>query len=153
MLLGHIGIGFAGKSIEKKMPLWLLIIAVMIPDFMSAVFVLLPINDETGFWSHSLLMTLVFCFISAIIIYLIYFSFSAVLMFSGLIFSHWLCDFISWPLEIVGLSNGINLFSAKTAYGLGLYKTLPGALICELSLLVLGLGLYIFKGLKNKPKG
>ena len=150
MLLGHIGIGLAGKSVERQMPLWALIIAVMVPDLMSALFGIFGLKDETAFWSHSLLMTLVFCLISALIIYLIYHRFSAVLIFSGLILSHWICDFISWPLEVIGFNYGINIFSENSAYGLGLYKTIPGALISEFTLLLLGLGLYIFRRLKNE---
>jgi hypothetical protein len=150
MFLGHIGLGFAGKSVEEKMPSWLLIVAVMVPDLMSALFGIFGLKDKSVFLSHSLLMTLVFCLISAQVIFLIYHSFSAVLLFSGLILSHWICDFISWPLEVLGINYGINIFSANSAYGLGLYKTIPGALISEFSLLALGLGLYIFKRRKNK---
>ena len=149
MLLGHIGLGFAGKSIESKMPLWTLLLAAMVPDLMSAIFVILRLKDESVFWSHSLFMTLVYCLISVLVIFLIYHSISSALMFAGLIFSHWVCDFISWPLEVIGLNYGINLFSKNSAYGLGLYKSIPGALICEFSLLVLGLCLYIFKRLKK----
>jgi len=153
MLLGHIGIGFAGKTIGKKMPLWLLLIAVMIPDLMSFFFILIGLADETGFWSHSLLMTTAFSAISSVIIFIIYRHFYEVLVFCGLIYSHWLCDYISWPLEVIGMSNGINIFSAKKTYGLGLYQTLPGALLCEFTLLFLGIGLYIISyRYKNKSK-
>ena len=151
MFLGHIGIAFAGKSVEKKIPLWALIIAVMVPDLISAFFGIIGLKDESAFWSHSLFMTLVFCFISAIIIYLIYRRFSAVLLFSGLVLSHWICDFISWPLEAIGLRNGISLFSENPTYGLGLYKTLPGALISEFLLLALGLSVYIFRKRTGNP--
>lgn len=149
MFLGHIGIAFAGKSVEKKLPVWALVVAVMVPDIMSAFFGIIRMNDESVFWSHSLFMTLVFCIVSACILYPIYRRISSVLMFSGLILSHWVCDFISWPLEAAGIYNRITLFSVNSAYGLGLYKNLPRALVFEFSLLALGLGLYIYKRHKD----
>lgn len=142
MLLGHIGIGFAGKALGKKMPLWLLLIAVMVPDLTSLVYGVFGLSDETGFWSHSLLMTTVYTVVSAIILFLIYRRRTESLVFSGLVYSHWICDFISWPLEAIGLSHGISFFTPDQAFGLGLYKTMVPALICEFVLLSIGIGIY-----------
>jgi hypothetical protein len=143
MLLGHIGIGFASKALQKKLPFWTLFIAVLLPDLMSAVFGLIGIGDESAFWSHSLLMTCVFALLAGVIIFIIYRKPKPALFFSALVLSHWVCDLISWPLEAIGIYNRIHIFSRKYTYGLGLYKTLAGALVCEFVLLGTGIALYI----------
>ena len=144
MLLGHFGIGFAGKTLTKEMPLWVLFIAVMIPDLMSLVFSLAGISDEGAFLSHSLLMTLVFAAFSAVVIFLVFRCLFDVLLFCGLIFTHWICDWIAWPMEAIDQYHGISLFVPEKTFGLGLYKTMAGALLCEFLLFFAGMGLYLY---------
>src|SRR4051812_23055229 len=44
MFVGHYGISFAAKSFEKRIPLWLLFIAVQFVDVLWAIFVLTGIE-------------------------------------------------------------------------------------------------------------
>jgi hypothetical protein len=150
MLLGHIGLGLAGKSASRKMPIWTALIAVMLPDIVSALFQILRVPDESMFWSHSLLMTLVYAIVSAVVIYIIYKNIFDTLLFAALVLSHWVCDFISWPLEVIGMSNGIQFFSPTETFGLGLYRKIPGALISELLLLAFGIGLLVLRNRKGR---
>jgi len=55
-------------------------------------------------------------------------------------------------LEAVGISNKISIFSSTKTYGLGLYKTIPSALITEIVLLGIGIYLFVFFRIKTKSK-
>ena len=47
MFVGHCGVSFAAKSIEKNIPLWLLFIAVQFVDVLWAILVLAGIEKVT----------------------------------------------------------------------------------------------------------
>jgi hypothetical protein len=44
MFVGHYGVSFATKSVEKTLPLWLLFVAVQIVDVLWTIFILLGIE-------------------------------------------------------------------------------------------------------------
>ena len=44
MFVGHYGPSFAGKAIEKSIPLWVLFLAVQLPDVFWSILVLLGIE-------------------------------------------------------------------------------------------------------------
>ncbi len=46
MLIGHYGPAFMIKAIDKKVPLWMLFIAVQIPDIIWATLILLGVEKQ-----------------------------------------------------------------------------------------------------------
>lgn len=70
-----------------------------------------------------------------------------------LVFSHWILDFIGWPMTVIdSTATGVPiLFDMTQTIGLGVYRTWTGALIMELAMFIVGLVLYLYyKKKENK---
>ena len=145
MLLGHIGAAFAVKSVEKDCPLWIYIIAAMLPDIMGAFLLLAGVETRTMYWSHSLIMTIVYSLISASIVFIVYKKQAASLLAAAAVCSHWLLDYISWPLGVIGIHHGIHIFDMTNETGLGLYNSFAGSLVSEILLPAVGVFIYFRK--------
>jgi hypothetical protein len=159
-LLAHLGIGLAAKRILPQIPVWILIICAFLLDIL-AIF-LRPV------WkAHGLLMAIIWTLLTIIIVRIIFsiqqpkmsqdhasqksYSISQTSwLMGGIIFSHWILDFIGWPLSVwVPDPTGIPFFFSDTPnYGLGVYRTWTGALIMDLGILLFGI--LIFNSWKNK---
>lgn len=63
-----------------------------------------------------------------------------------LVFSHWVLDFIGWPMSAINpYATGVPLlFDDAVNIGLGVYRTWIGALSMDLGVFFVGLGLYIY---------
>src|SRR5580704_5136121 len=130
MLVGHLGVGLIGKRVEPKISLGTWMLAVLLADFVC--FPLLIAGVE-GFphgvgeipYSHSLLMTTIWAALFAAA----YFARrryprGAWLLF-GAVLSHWVLDVISHRPDM-RLAPGVT-----SAFGLGLWNSLPATLIVE----------------------
>jgi len=162
--LAHFGIGFAAKRLFPKIPLWGLLISVMAIDLLSGVFIF-------AIWiSHGLFMSIVWSFIAMIITALIKMRQNSIneqdkinkstkweienlhvsMIIGLLVFSHWILDFIGWPMKAVYSSTtGVPIFFDDTVnIGIGVYSTLFGALLMDIGLFVLGFAIYIHYKIK-----
>jgi len=152
MFVGHYGPGFAAKALDKKIPLWLLFLAVQLVDVVWAILVLLGVEKvriEPGItvtnpldlyympYTHSLLAALLWS-VAALLIYR-YASrlgnwFSATVL--GLaVLSHWVLDLVVHRPDLPLYDN-----SMKVGLGLWNYPVISSAL--EAALLFGGMFLY-----------
>ena len=142
--LAHIGIGLAAKRVDPKMPTWMLLVSVMLIDII-AMF-LYPFGNLTP-WSHGLLMSIIWTVVAIVIIGLKSHDIRTALFIGVLIFSHWVLDFIGWPMSFSGLNpaaTGVPILLDMTlTIGLGVYSTIVGALIMDLGVFIIGLVIYI----------
>jgi hypothetical protein len=160
--LGHASIGLITKSLYPKAPLWALLVATQVPDILFFGFQAAGLEHQavTTFdlknglqyqsppsipWSHGLSM----CIVWSVVVMLIAFIFCRDLQTSSVIglmvFSHWVLDFIVFPIMPV-------FFNNSQMIGLGLITSGPGfiaSVILEISLITSGTVAYI----KTKKKG
>jgi membrane-bound metal-dependent hydrolase YbcI (DUF457 family) len=152
MFVGHYGVSFAAKSIEKNIPLWLLFIAVQFVDVLWAILVLAGIEKVTitpGItatnpldlyympYTHSLLGSVCWAGVGFIAYKLIRRSpASSALVVAAAIFSHWILDLIVHRPDLPLYDNSHKL-------GLGLWNHPVLALMLEAGLLFGGILLYL----------
>lgn len=152
MFIGHFGVGFASKRFASRVPLTLLLVAALFPDILGPVFSLLgwehariapgntrftPLDLYDYPWSHSLLMTITWATLLALI-YLFRQSDpigSLVIWLSAA--SHWLLDWITHRPDLP-LYPG-----AQVRYGLGLWNSIPGTMTVELAMFGVAVWIYV----------
>ena len=158
MFVGHYGVSFAAKSIEKSIPLWLLFIAVQFVDVLWAILVLAgiekvkitpgitatnPLDLYYMPYTHSLLGALCWAGVGFIAYKLICRSpSSTALVVAAAIFSHWILDLIVHRPDLA-------LYDNSYKVGLGLWNYPILALMLEAVLLFGGIILY----LRTNPNG
>jgi hypothetical protein len=142
--LAHLGIGLAAKRIDSEMPLWALLLSSMFLDILSmTIFLISPL------WTnHGLFMAVIWSVIATLIVMIITKRDFRKSIFIGLlVFSHWVLDFIGWPMTFGGLApdvTGVPIFFDMTlTIGLGVYSTIAGALIMDLGTFIVGFIIYI----------
>jgi len=142
--LAHVGIGLAAKRVDPEMPTWGLIVSVMFLDIIAMI--LYGFNDLIWF-SHGLIMAVIWTIIAVVIIGIISHNLHTSLFIGLLVFSHWVLDFIGWPMTFGGLNpaaTGVPIsFDMTQTIGLGVYSTLIGALTMDLGVFIIGLIIYI----------
>jgi hypothetical protein len=152
MFVGHYGVSFAAKSIEKKIPLWVLFIAVQFVDVLWAILVLAgvekvritpgitatnPLDLYYMPYTHSLLGSLCWAGVGFIAYKLIRRSpSSTALVVAAAIFSHWILDLVVHRPDLALYDNSYKL-------GLGLWNYPVLALMLEAGLLFGGIILYL----------
>jgi hypothetical protein len=149
--LGHIAVGLAAKPVAPKASLGALLVSTVAIDVLSGVFMVTGI--ETGaagghhsvHWSHGLFMAVVWAITGTAIAFLLSRDRRTAIVIGLLVFSHWVLDFISHPM---GLGRDLwpdvpLLFEGSPKVGLGLYKSVPAALITEFVLIVAGVAVYL----------
>ena len=157
--LAHIGIGLAAKRFTPQIPLWALLISVMFIDILAFIFLFAT-------WiSHGLLMSVIWSIIAMLVTALITKRLSSknelneitktsswsrenfrIIIFIGLlVFSHWILDFIGWPMSVIDPNAaGVPiLFDDNVNIGLGVYSTWFGALLMDIGVFVLGFAVYL----------
>jgi membrane-bound metal-dependent hydrolase YbcI (DUF457 family) len=152
MFVGHYGVSFAVNSFEKRIPLWLLFIAVQFVDVLWAVFVLLGIERvriTSGItatnpldlyympYTHSLAAAL-FWSISVFVAYKLIRNgknYEAVLV-AAAVLSHWILDLIVHRPDLP-------LYDDSFKQGFGLWNYPIPALMLEAGLLFGGVLLYL----------
>ena len=155
--LAHFGIGLAAKRFFPKIPLWALLISAMAIDILSFIFIF-------ALWpSHGLFMAVVWSASSMVITALITTLLNSKkkqeikvlytsLAIGLLVFSHWVLDFIGWPMSVmVPDATGVPLlFNDSVTIGLGVYSTWFGALTMDIGVFVIGLAIYLHYKIRIK---
>ena len=151
MFIGHFAVGFASKRFAPRANLAFLIAAPLVSDILWPFFLLFgwervridpgntrftPLDLVWFPWSHSLLMTAVWATIFAALYYAITrYRAGASVIWLGVL-SHWILDWITHRPDMP-------LYPGSARYGLGLWNSIPGTLIVELSMFAIGLWLYV----------
>lgn len=153
MFVGHYGVSFAAKSVDKRVPLWTLFIAVQAVDILWGAFVLLGVEKvriRPGFtaaspldlyympYTHSLVAALGWSAAGFLVYRLARGRGSAggARLVAAAVFSHWVLDFIVHRADLP-------LYGNVHKVGLGLWKHAAPALTLELLVLWIGLVLYL----------
>ena len=160
MFIGHFAVGLASKRISKLPSLAVMFIAVQFLDLIWPIFVLTGIETfkiEEGVtqltpldfkhypYSHSLLMSILWGILFGIIYFMITKNRNSSILLSGLVFSHWILDFITHRPDLQ-----ITPFSDYRV-GLGLWNYPILEVVLEVGLFLLGTYLY-FTSARPKRK-
>lgn len=152
MFYGHIGVALAAKPLAPKVSVGVMLVAATAIDTLCGVFTAFGLEwvNTTTYeshlaWSHGLFMSLVWTLLTLGIAWLVTKNWKMSIVIAGLVFSHWLLDFISHPMGMGKvLPNDLPLFfDGSPKVGLGLYSTVVGALISEFGLLAAGIFIYL----------
>jgi membrane-bound metal-dependent hydrolase YbcI (DUF457 family) len=152
MFIGHFAVGLAAKRVAPRVSLGVLLGAPLFLDLLWPVFLALGIESvriEPGNtvvtpldlrdypYSHSLLMALFWSILFGGVAGTLYRSVRVALVLGALVFSHWLLDFVTHKPDMP-------LYPGSSTYvGLGLWNSLAGTLLVEVSLFVVGVALYV----------
>jgi hypothetical protein len=162
MFVGHYGVSFAIKSIQKPIPLWLLFIAVQFVDVLWAIFVLAgiekvritpgitatnPLDLYYMPYTHSLVAALLWSGAGFIWHKVARRGASyAALLVAAAVFSHWVLDLIVHRPDLP-------LYDDTLKVGFGLWNYPALALALEASLLFGGIFLYLRASKAVSPAG
>jgi hypothetical protein len=151
MFIGHFAVGFTAKKFAPRASLAVLLAAPLFADMLWPVFLLLgweqvridpgntkftPLDLFYYPWSHSLLMDCVWATAFALIYYAITrYGTGAIAVWIGVI-SHWILDWITHRPDMP-------LYPGGPRLGLGLWNSISGTLLVELTMLALGIWLYV----------
>src|SRR5690242_16180577 len=152
MFIGHYGPALAAKPLEKRLPLWLLFIAVQWLDVVWSALVMLHVEKlriVKGFtegssldlyympFTHGLLGALALSAVLGAIAALFYRNrrTAIVLVVAGAVFSHWVLDLVVHVPDLPLLDNSFKV-------GFGLWRHLWISFPLEIALLVAGASLY-----------
>ena len=153
--LPHLGIGFATKRWAPNVPTIILLLAPLLLDLLAMVFDFLHIEKpDQVVWTHSLFMAVIWSILFGLFILLFYRDWKICLVVCLLIFSHWIVDFITWPMTAVfPRATGVPIFMDNSRLvGLGLYKTLGAVIFTETMVPLLGVMLFIRYQKTNKAR-
>lgn len=150
MMFGHLAVGLAAKPHTQRISLGVLLLAVTLIDTLVGLFMLLGIEgmqpDGTMilYWSHGLVMALVWSLLAGGIAWTVSREWGTGLIISGLVFSHWVLDFISHPM--LSDTPDIPIFFANSPLvGLGLYRSALGAFSIDFGLLIVASAYYLLR--------
>ena len=152
MFVGHYGVSFAAKPIERRVPLWVWFIAVQWLDVIWSILVLIGIEKldiVPGFteanalnlyympYTHSLPGSIVLSLIfgSIVAVFTNANRWVTILLVAAASFSHWL-------LDLVVHTPDLPLYDNAAKVGFGLWRDV--ALSFPLELIVLGLGAWLY---------
>jgi membrane-bound metal-dependent hydrolase YbcI (DUF457 family) len=151
MFVGHYAVGLAAKSVAPRAPLWTLVGASQLLDVAFSGLMMtgvekyrvdtrLPgspfILDQIG-WSHSLLMAIVWSALAAGIARLLKLPMKVALIIGGVVFSHWILDFIVHRPDLP-------LFpGSDTVMGLGFWNLPVPEAAFEVGLLAVGGAIWV----------
>jgi hypothetical protein len=154
VFVGHYGVAFATRSEENKIPLWVLFVAVQLLDFLWGPFVLLGIEKVRmvpGFtasnpldlyympYTHSLIGALAWSALSLLLYRWISRGKggrSAALLVGLAVFSHWVLDLLVHRPDLAIYDDTL-----KVGFGLWNYRGIE--FVVEVTLLLLGIALYV----------
>jgi hypothetical protein len=106
-------------------------------------------------WSHGLLMSLVWSAATVGTVFAFTRSWRSGMILGGVVFSHWVLDYISHPM---GFGEPLPpdlplLFGSSPKVGLGLYNSLPAAIVTEIVLLAGGITVYLLSTRTYRREG
>lgn len=151
MFIGHFAIAFASKAAAPRVSLAPLLVAPLALDMLWPIFLVLgietvrivpgdtavtPLDLHDYPWSHSLVMSLVWAALAALLGWMALRQILAALVLGAGVFSHFILDFIShrpdlplWP-------------GSATYLGLGLWNSKLATALVEVPLFAIGVWLY-----------
>jgi membrane-bound metal-dependent hydrolase YbcI (DUF457 family) len=152
MFVGHFAMGLMAKRVTPQVSLGWLLAAPLLLDLIWPVFLLLgvetvridpgntvvtPLDLHDYPYSHSLLMALVWAAaFGAVLGHFYRKSITVALVGAALVFSHWILDFVTHRPDMP-------LYPGSQRYvGLGLWNSVIGTLLVELSMFAAGIALY-----------
>lgn len=152
MFIGHYSASFAGRAAEKRLPLWLLFIAVQFIDVLWAIFVLLGVEKVRivpGFtasnaldlyympYTHSLLGALGWSVVAYVLCQLIprLRGRRTGLILAAAVFSHWILDLIVHRPDLA-------LYDSVGKMGFGLWNHRGAAFALEMAVLFAGAAVF-----------
>jgi hypothetical protein len=153
MFIGHYGPALAAKPLEKRLPLWLLFLAVQWLDVVWSVLVMLGVEKlriVKGFtqgssldlyympFTHGLLGALALSAALGAVVALFYRErrTAIILVVAGAVFSHWLLDLLVHVPDLPLLDNSFKV-------GFGLWRFLWISFPLEIALVVAGAYVYV----------
>jgi membrane-bound metal-dependent hydrolase YbcI (DUF457 family) len=151
MFVGHFAVGFAAKRVAPRTPLGWLVLAPIFLDVLWPVFVLTGIEHARiapGFtelvpldlydmpWSHSLAMSIVWSVALAIAYAMRHTDRRGAVVIAAGVFSHWVLDWVTHSPDL-GIAPGV-----ERRLGLGLWNSIAGTILVELSILAIAIALY-----------
>lgn len=153
MFVGHYGPSFAAQAAEKRLPLWLLFVAVQFIDVLWAIFVLLgiekvrivpgitassPLDLYYMPYTHSLAGALGWSLLAFVVCQMVPWLRGARtgLILAAAVFSHWILDLIVHRPDL-------SLYDSVCKMGFGLWNYRIPAFILEMAVLFSGTALYL----------
>jgi len=151
MFIGHFAVGFAAKRVAPGASLGTLFLAAQFIDLLWPLLLLFglervrivpgitamtPLDFEHYPWSHSLLMVAVWGALLGGLYALVRRNVRTGLWLALLVLSHWLLDFLTHRPDLPLWPDGMQV-------GLGLWNSVPGTLVLEIGLFVLGILVYL----------
>jgi len=162
MFIGHFGVGFGAKSVDKKISLGTFFLASQFIDLLWPILLLLglesvkidpgntavtPLNFSSYPISHSMFSVIIWGVLFGIVYYLIKNNLRGSILLGALVFSHWLLDLLTHRPDL-------QLFPwSDYKVGLGLWNSFYGTVIVEG--LIFAVGVFIFykvRKLQSKSK-
>jgi hypothetical protein len=152
MFYGHIGVALAAKPLAPKVSVGVMLVAATAIDTLCGIFAVTGmewVNTTTGEsslpWSHGLFMSIVWSLLTLSIAWLVTRNWKMSLVIAGLVFSHWVLDFISHPMGLgkVMPKDLPLFFEGSPKVGLGLYTYVIPAYITEFGILLAGIFVYL----------
>jgi hypothetical protein len=160
--IGHFAAGLAAKPLAPKVPLYALLFATLVLDFLYFAFAYAGMEGaKSGIpwshpWSHGLFMSVIWSGAAGLLAARIYRDYRAGAVVGLLVFSHWALDFISHPM---GLGHPLPpdmplLFHGSRKVGLGLYNSISlfQAISIEVGMFILGAAVYFTYTVKERRK-
>jgi membrane-bound metal-dependent hydrolase YbcI (DUF457 family) len=152
MFVGHYSVSFAAKSVDRRVPLWALFVAVQLLDVLWAPLILIgvekvrivpgitatnPLDLYFMPYTHSLIAAVLW----SLAVFLAYRVFtndprSAAVMVALAVFSHWLLDLVVHRPDLP-------LYDDTWKVGLGLWNRPVLALATEAALVAIGVAVYL----------
>ncbi|MFZ5623371.1 MAG: metal-dependent hydrolase [Gemmatimonadota bacterium] len=152
MFVGHIAVGLASKRLAPRAPFVLVFGAPLFLDLLWPVFLSLgweqvaiepgatpftPLDFISYPWSHSLVMSLFWGALLGAITWTVTRERTAALVVGSGVVSHWVLDWVTHRPDLPLAPTG------AIRVGLGLWNSIPGTLIVEGALFVLGIWFYL----------
>src|SRR5215469_1858546 len=152
MFIGHFAVGFGAKKFAPRASLAALIAAPLFLDILWPPFLLLgwehvridpgntrytPLDLYDYPWSHSLVMSIVWATAFALIYHLItHYPSGTIAIWIGVV-SHWVLDWVTHRPDMPLCPGG------GPKLGLGLWNSVPGTMMVELSMFAVGILFYM----------
>jgi hypothetical protein len=151
VFIGHFAVGFAAKQFAPRTSLAVLLAAPLFLDLLWPWFLLFgwehvridpgntrftPLDLAYFPWSHSLLVSIAWATAFALVYYLIAHYWPGTLAIWIGVVSHWVLDWITHRPDMP-------LYPGGAHYGFGLWNSIAGTMIVEISMLVIGVWLYV----------
>lgn len=130
MFFGHIGLGLAANRIDPATPAAVQVSLAMTQDILAFPCILLAdASFDSVSITHGLFMSFVWAGAASLTMWLVKRNARSAVVAGALVLSHWILDFIAWPM---GFGRGLPLFfKGSPEVGLGLYNSTIGSILGE----------------------